>query len=324
MAPAVFDPLDLKLLQALQLDGRAPYTRIAEVLGVSDQTVARRLRRLHGTARVRVLGIVDENRVGRSGWIVRMRCTPDSADRLAEALARRPDTIYVALESGGTEVVASMRPRSREERNELLLNQLQRTPRLLSVSAHCILNHFYGGPAGWLSKLQALTPAEEEALRPPPVDQERGVVRIDETDEHLLAVLRLDGRASLGELQSATGQSESVVRRRLERLRSSGVLYYDVQYDPESLGSTVDAMLWLTVAPSALAPIGRALAGHPEVAFAAAITGPANIVAATLHRSSADLYQYLSEKIGALEGVHSVETALTLRQVKQLSYEPVR
>ncbi|WP_324606140.1 AsnC family protein [Streptomyces griseus] len=31
------DALDLKLLQALQLDGRAPFNRIADVLGVSDR-----------------------------------------------------------------------------------------------------------------------------------------------------------------------------------------------------------------------------------------------------------------------------------------------
>jgi hypothetical protein len=48
--PQALDSLDLKLLQALQLDGRAPFKRIAEVLGVSDQTVARRLRRLGTTA----------------------------------------------------------------------------------------------------------------------------------------------------------------------------------------------------------------------------------------------------------------------------------
>lgn len=41
MASQPLDSLDLKLLQALELDGRAPFSRIGEVLGVSDQTVAR-------------------------------------------------------------------------------------------------------------------------------------------------------------------------------------------------------------------------------------------------------------------------------------------
>jgi DNA-binding Lrp family transcriptional regulator len=78
------------------------------------------------------------------------------------------------------------------------------------------------------------------------------------------------------------------------------------------------------VAPAALADVGNALASHPEVRLSAAVTGQANIVAATVHNGTNNLYTYLSDKIGVLEGVRSVETALTLREVKQLTYEPGR
>jgi DNA-binding Lrp family transcriptional regulator len=317
------DPLDLKLLQALQLDGRAPFSRLGEVLGVSDQTVARRFRRLRTTAGLRVLGMVDEGRLGRAGWIVRLRCTPDVAEQLANALARRPDTSYINLVSGGTEVLCAMRPRSRQDRDELLFDRLQRTPRVMSVSAHCLLHVFYGGPLGWLNKVQALDPDQVNALRLPQIDP-GGTVTPDKDDEVLLAVLRRDGRATFNELQSATGRSESVVKRRMDRLRSSGTLYFDVQHTAESVGHGVGALLWLTVAPSALSEVGRALAGHPEVSFAAAVTGRANLIASVGTPSTGDLYTYLSERIGALDGVQAVETVLTLRQIKQLAYEPTR
>ncbi|MER5756101.1 Lrp/AsnC family transcriptional regulator [Streptomyces sp. NPDC002088] len=318
------DALDLKLLQALQLDGRAPFSRIGEVLGVSDQTIARRFRRLRTTAGLRVVGVVDESRLGRTGWIVRLRCTPDVADQLANALARRSDTSYVNLISGGTEVLCAMKPRSRQDRDELLFDRLQRTPRVVSVSAHCLLHIFYGGPLGGLDKIQALDPDEAEALRPPRVEPDDALIRLDEDDEALVALLRRDGRATFSELQTATGQSESVVKRRVERLRASGALYFDVQHDSASLGLGVGAMLWLTVAPSALADVGQALAEHREVVFAAVITGQANLVASVVTSGTGELYHYLSEKIGALQGVQTVETTLTLRQVKQLTYEPTR
>ncbi|MEU6258510.1 Lrp/AsnC family transcriptional regulator [Streptomyces sp. NPDC047043] len=324
MRSQALDKLDLKLLQALQLDGRAPFNRIAEVLGVSDQTVARRFRRLRSAVHLRVLGITDESRLGRSTWLLRLCCTPDTAEQLADALARRSDTAYVSVISGGTEVMCAMKPRTRQARDELLLDRLQRTPRVTSVSAHCLLHHFYGGRLGWLSKINALDSDEQAALSPPPVDSATVPVVLEEEDEALLAVLGRDGRAPLTELQASTGLSESAVRRRLDRLRSSGILYLDVQFDHEHLGNDVVAMLWLTVAPAALADVGRTLASHPEVRFAAATTGQANIVAATLHPSTGELYTYLSDKIGALDGVRSVETALTLREVKQLTYEPGR
>jgi DNA-binding Lrp family transcriptional regulator len=62
-------------------------------------------------------------------------------------------------------------------------------------------------------------------------------VPLDAVDETLLAALRRDGRATLTELQAATGQSESAVRRRLDRLRDTGVLYLAVEYDHEPLGT---------------------------------------------------------------------------------------
>ncbi|MEU9189930.1 AsnC family transcriptional regulator [Streptomyces sp. NPDC048484] len=324
VASRALDPLDLKLMQALQVDGRAPFSRIAEVLGVSDQTVARRFRRLRTTAGLRVLGVTDGSRLGRQNWIVRLRCTPDVAEQLAGALARRPDTSYIGLFSGGTEVMCAMKPRSKQERDELLFDRLPRTPRVISVSAHCLLHFYYGGALGWLNKLRALDPDEEAALTPPPVETATAPVALDADDEALLAVLRRDGRTALTELQTSTGQTESAVKRRLDRLRSCGVLYFDVQHDREPLGHATHAMLWLTVAPSALADVGRALAGHPEVGFAAAVTGQANIIASVLCRDTSALYTYLSERIGVLDGVQAVETVLTLRQVKQLTYEPGR
>jgi hypothetical protein len=67
-------------------------------------------------------------------------------------------------------------------------------------------------------------------------------------------------------------------RRRPERPRSTGVLYPGVQYDHEPLGHGVEALRRLTVVPRALAAKGRALTARPEVRFAAAVTGRAELV----------------------------------------------
>ncbi|MGW2282280.1 Lrp/AsnC family transcriptional regulator [Streptomyces sp. NPDC001770] len=321
---ALPDALDLKVMQSLQLDGRASFVRIAEVLGVSDKTVARRFTGLRRDTGFRVLGMTDETRLGRPSWIVRLRCTPDAAEPLATALARREDTSYIGLMSGGTEVMCAMRPRTQQECDELLLGRLPRTPHVVSVSAHCVLNPFYGGPLGWLSKISALTAAQEEALRPALGEPSAGPVVLDAVDESLIGVLRRDGRAPMAELQSRTGQSESVVKRRLDRLRRTGVLYFDIEYDHEPLGHDVGAMLWLTVAPGDLVTVGRTLAAHPEVRFAAAVSGRANLVTAVQCRTTQELYAYLTDRIGAIPGVRDAETVLTLRQVKALTYDPRR
>ncbi|MFF8357745.1 Lrp/AsnC family transcriptional regulator [Streptomyces chartreusis] len=320
MESDVFDRLDLQLLYALEVNGRASFARIGEVLGVSDQTVARRYRRLCAEAGLRVVAVRDPERLGQDHWTMRLRCVPDSAQAIAQALAKRDDTSWIGIASGGTEVIFGTRPRSPGDRDDLLLGKLPRTPRVLEIRAHQILHRFYGGPSGWLRKFWALTEDQVEALRPEPVP-EPGPARIDPDDEPLITALERDGRATYPELQRATGRSESAVKRRLAALLASGAVYIDVEYLSERFGYPFAALLWITTTPAALTSVGEALATHPEIAHAAATAGPCNILATAVVRNSADLYGYLSGPIGRLAGVQHVEASPFLRRVKQLTYQ---
>ena len=58
------DDLDRQLTQCLGVDGRASFAAIAEVLGVSDQTIARRYRRLRSAGTLRVVGLPSP----KKGW----------------------------------------------------------------------------------------------------------------------------------------------------------------------------------------------------------------------------------------------------------------
>jgi DNA-binding Lrp family transcriptional regulator len=322
-APA-FDTLDLKLIEALQIDGRAAFGRIAHVLGVSDQTVARRYKRLRTAIDLRVVGQPGLAVSDRQNWLVRIHCTPDGAERLADALAKRPDTRNVALISGGTEVTCAVRPRSERDRDELLLDRIKRTPQVASVDAHCVLHCYYGDMFGWFHKNVVLDDHQRTALRRPAADRFEAPCTLDEADHELIGHLARDGRATVTELHRITGQPESTIVRRLERMRSRGALYFTVDHDRGVLGQTTAAQLWLTVAPRHLAEVGQAVAVHPEVLFAAATTGRSNLTVSALFRDPSELYSYISGRIGGLDGVRAVETAPVLRLVKQLTYRPRR
>ncbi|MFD9392441.1 Lrp/AsnC family transcriptional regulator [Streptomyces sp. NPDC060000] len=316
------DGLDLRLLTALEANGRASFSRLGAVLGVSDQTIARRYRRLTAEAGLRVVAVRDAERLGQDQWMLRLRCVPDSATVIAEALARRPDTQWIGLGSGGTEIACMSRPRHPGDHDDLLLSKLPRTPSVVEIRAQQLLHRFYGGPSGWLLKSGALDEGQLEALAPPHDPAARvGRARIEPEDEPLLAVLERDGRAGHPELQRATGRSESAVKRRLAALLASGAVYIDVEYHSECLGYPLAALLWITTAPSALHSVGEALATHDEVAFASATAGPSHIVVTAVVRDTAGLYAYLSGPLGQLEGVQHVEAMPFMRRVKQLTYQ---
>lgn len=313
------EDIDLALVHALHVDGRAPFSRIASVLGVSDQTVARRYRRLRSNGALRVLGLPNAQRLGHMQWFVRIQCTPDAAATIAAALAKRDDTSWVSLTAGGTEIVCVTRARTAAEHDALVLQKLPRTPRVVSVTAYCLMHMFFGGATGWNGRGEALTAdqiMELNASLPGPLDPD-GAVTLDERDEQLMTALAIDGRTAYGELATVTGCSESSVKRRLETLRRRGAIFFDVEIDARLLGYHTEAMLWLSVPPSELVSAAEAMAAHPEVAFAAATTGPTNLVASVACRDVADLYRYVTRRVGALPAVQRMETAPIIRSIKR-------
>ncbi|GAB2781723.1 Lrp/AsnC family transcriptional regulator [Streptomyces daliensis] len=311
---------DTALAHALQINGRASFREIAEALGVSDQTAARRWARLRSAGKLRVLGLTDPLRLGDTVWTVRVRCAPDAALSIGAAMARRTDTTWVNLSSGGTEINCSVRTRGPGLEETLLLEKLPRTPQVVDVSAHCLLHVYFGQDLSPLTKRGPLTP-EQVALLAFPETPERvaeaaSPVVLDDGDRLLLDLLARDGRAAPGELAAATGLSPSTVRRRITELRTSGVLYFDVEYHPDVLHRDFRAVLWLEIDPARLAEAGAALAAHPEVAFAAAVTGTANLFASVDVPSAPLFYRYLTESVAKLPGLRHTATAPIHRTLK--------
>src|SRR4051794_9338407 len=112
MESVTLDEFDRGLVHALQIDGRAPFSKIANVLGISENTVARRYRRLRSAGALRVVGSANGFLLGYTSWTIRVRCSPDAAGAIAAALARRPDTFWVHVLSGGTEISCNVQARS--------------------------------------------------------------------------------------------------------------------------------------------------------------------------------------------------------------------
>ncbi|MFE5919229.1 Lrp/AsnC family transcriptional regulator [Streptomyces sp. NPDC056468] len=324
MAQSVtLDALDRRLIHALQIDGRASFSRIAAVLEVPERTVARRYQRLRSALVVRVVGLVDSRRIGMLDWFVRIDCTPDATDALTAALAQRDDTSWIAPLAGGTRLTCMVRtPGPGAEGGRPLFDHLLRTPGIRDVEAGCVLRPV-AGVGGWAGRTSALEASEQAALlgSAPESPQGPGVVAElsgwGEAEARLAGELALDGRADVAQLAAATGWSASTVRRRVAGLRAAGVLHFEVDVSPSHFGFPVEALLWLEVAPAALGEVTQALSQHAAVAFAAVMTGRASVFAMVQCRDTGALYDYLAGELGALAGIGRAESALVQRRAKR-------
>jgi DNA-binding Lrp family transcriptional regulator len=315
------DRLDRQLLHALQFDGRVSFRVLSEVLGASEQTVARRYRRLRDAGIVRV--VVLSAPAGGQYWIVRMQVVPGGANKLARALARRSDVSWVSIFSGGSEVTCVCRPRTVGQRDALLLDRLPETELVTSLVSHATLTQFAGGRADreWQGFDDPLTTdqyaALERARQLPSVAAGADVEPPGPRDAKLMAALSANGRAGYGALADTIGSTPGRVRRRVETLLSTGAAYVDVDLAIEALGFTSFASIWITVAPAHLDEVGQRIAELPETAYVAAVSGPTNLMASVITRDTNALYRYLTEQLGGLEGVQHAELAPVFRRVKQ-------
>jgi DNA-binding Lrp family transcriptional regulator len=237
-------------------------------------------------------------------------------------LARRQDTSWVELCSGGTEISCVVRSRRGADADHLLRQTLPRTPQVVDITAQSVLHVAHGGPLSWRPKTSALSPYQAGALDPgygpwAPDSYDDEPVPLGESDLRLLEVLSRDGRAGYAELTEASGLSESAVRRRMEYLRASRVLFFEMDIEPAVLGHHTTAHLSMSVPPSGLASALRELAGHPEAAFVAATTGATNVAATVVCRDEADLYRYMTTRVSALTQVTWVESTTVFRRVKR-------
>lgn len=320
-----FDDLDRGILHALQIDARAPFRRIGEVLGVSDQTIARRYTRLRDCRALRVMGLSDPAVVDEQQWLFHLRVAPEGASEIADGLAARPDTSWIARCGGGALIVGTVYGAGAEP---LLLDTLPRARQVLDVQADRVLRIFYGGAGEPYSKPGPLSEEQVNALAwhvPEPAtgpSAPRATTSaavpdpVDAVDRRILAVLRGDGRATIDQLVEATGSSTSTVRRRLQHLRSSGVLRFDVDVDPLLQQLTVRTLLFARIAPAELGRAGGQVAGHDEVGFAAATTGTSNLFLSVSTTDLAGLYDYLTVRLGELPGLQSSSATPVLRTVK--------
>ncbi|MGW9121571.1 Lrp/AsnC family transcriptional regulator [Streptomyces sp. NPDC055663] len=316
-------PDDVRIIRALQVAPRASFAALAGVLGLPEGSVKRRYRRLCAEGVIRVAGVVDPGALGQSRWLVRLRCRPGAVSAIADALAGREDVNWVVLSATGCEITCATQSRTREQREDLLGRRLPRTAAVLDIEVFALLRVFLGGRSQWDALRGVLSPEQEawlggtdSAFVEAPV-LTREPVRLTAEEERILDALAADGRAGLVDLAAAADSTPGRVSRRLRALLRRRVVHIDVEIAAAALGRHAQAHLWLRVHPSAVKDVGRALAREPEIAFAAAVSGPCNIHAVAHCRDLDDLFEFTTDRIGSLAGLQSMEVVPVLQHVKQ-------
>ncbi|QKW05029.1 Lrp/AsnC family transcriptional regulator [Streptomyces sp. NA04227] len=118
---------------------------------------------------------------------------------------------------------------------------------------------------------------------------------IDDIDHHLLRLLREDGRRTFSEMSAVVGLSVAAVKRRVDRLRETGVITgFTVQVDHGKLGWGIEAFVELRFAGTTrVGEIVRSAYKVPEVQAVFTIAGDPDALVQVRVRDIAHLQQVI-------------------------------
>ena len=265
--PRELDELDRRIVAALQVNGRASWRHIAEVLGEPFRTVTRRGLALLESSVVRVAGLVT---LGPT-HVVEIQCEPARLGAIAESLAGDPDATFIYAVTGPTRLVMEVAARP-GRLAALVLEELPALDGVVQVDASPVMEYFrtvaewHPGP---------ITQAEVDELQEvaPPQSRPSASLALDDVDSALVRLLVADGRVPMAELCGAVELSAPAVRRRLNALFEQGNLSVRAIVEPSDIGLPIEAVVWIRTAPNDVTEVGGLVAAEPGVRYAVMAMG---------------------------------------------------
>ncbi len=137
------------------------------------------------------------------------------------------------------------------------------------------------------------------------------VVRIDEVDLKLLKLLKENSRMSYARLADALGISESAVRKRVSKLKRSGVIKkFTIEYE---LANEVRAVILVkTTPPKPVPEVSSQIIKIEGVETVYEVTGDNDIIVMVRVQSIAEVNKCI-DKIRSIPGVAGTNTMIILR-----------
>lgn len=134
---------------------------------------------------------------------------------------------------------------------------------------------------------------------------------LDSVDLKIVDLLMEDGRTSSSAIARKIGNiSERSVRYRINRLVSQGIIRVSAIANPQALGFSVVADVFIEIEPGHILEVAHNLAEYECVSYVACSTGERDISVQIVAHDNAELYAFVTEVIGRVPGVRKTTTSI--------------
>jgi DNA-binding Lrp family transcriptional regulator len=301
-----FDVLDQSIIAQLKRDASATNRALAEALGVTEQTIAVRIRRLEDADLLRVVGVIDARAVGyRLFVIVGIQVAGRSPAEVATEVATLPCVTGINSCLGGFELMVSLYATDERDLLDLLETRIGAIRGVEELESFLVLERVHHR-TDW-AKLDRLG-----RLELPRGSSER----IDELDRQILTHLQEDARTSLREVGRRLGRSEGTVRARVRRLERSGLCRIQAVTDVAVGPGGAAAWLAIKARRGCVRRVAAEIAKAPEAGFVGITLGRFDVLALISAPSREELSRLMFERVALISGVQRLEAWESLHAYK--------
>ena len=152
--PSGLEALDLRILQALQANGRATYDELAQAVGLSASATLRRVKRLEESGVISgYVALVDPGRVGLpltayiSVRLAKTSATRNPVDDFAAAVQTWPEVVECAALTGEMDYLLRVLVRDMAHHSRFIMDQLLRHPSVMDCKTSFQLRRLKGTTA---------------------------------------------------------------------------------------------------------------------------------------------------------------------------------
>ena len=165
------DEIDQRIIEALQQDGRRPFTKIAADLGISEASVRQRVSNLINNQVMQIVAVTNPIKLGFSlASMIGIRVTGDRLLEVAEEVSAFDEVIYLILCTGRFDMLAEVVCRDNDHLLKFLTEKLYKVPGVQQAETYMYLRVCKQNDWAFLSQAR-VSPSPSHLRRTPSVEQ---------------------------------------------------------------------------------------------------------------------------------------------------------
>lgn len=315
MQESLLDPVDRRLLNALQVEPRASWSALAPVVGADAATLSRRWRRIEEEGIAWVSGRLGQATPAGAA-LIEVECDPQRIAETAAMLVEDREVYILDHTAGARDLLVTAVCDTQDALAAYTTGRLASLPGVRSIRTHVWIDVFFEG-GDW--RLRTLTRDEIAAVPAAPRPRPRAAVTVSERIRQILRYeLSIDGRASATAIGERWGMAPQRITDAIATLRQSGELRLRTDIARRWSEWPVYAWYFIEAPASLVEELRIALRNVPQIRLAALTASRYNLVLAVWVRDLPAIHAFEVAFERAAPGARIQDRSLVMRIAKHM------